>query len=147
MKETKRSKVRVLTTQSSVESQDVVKSVKKAPCMLCQKNNHHLNNCSNFLSKSLEERRKYIQEKRLCYGCLKSGHSAKECRYRLICNTCKRKHPTSLHYDNFVKMERTSSSAVQTQFDCAMNAVALNVAGEEHNVYTSMIVPVWVSSS
>ncbi len=145
-KETKRSKVWVLTTQSSVENQDVVKSVNKAPCMLCQKNNHQLNNCSNFLSKSLEERRKYIQEKRLCYGCLKFGHSAKECRYRLICNTCKRKHPTSLHDDNFVKMERTSSSAVQTQFECAMNAVALNVAGEEHNVYTSMIVPVWVSA-
>ncbi len=45
-----------------------------------------------------------------------------------------------------MKIKRTSSSAVQTQFDCAMNAVALNVAGEEHNVYTSMIVPVWVSA-
>ncbi len=55
LKETKRSKVWVLTTQSSIENQDVVKSVNKAPCMLCQKNSHQLNNCSNFLSKSLEE--------------------------------------------------------------------------------------------
>ncbi|KAL0149906.1 hypothetical protein M9458_054789 [Cirrhinus mrigala] len=148
LKETKRSRVQVLVTQSNMESQNVVKSVNRAPCMFCQKSNHQLNNCSNFLSKLLEVRRRYVQEKRLCYGCLKSGHGAKECRCRLICNICKRKHPTSLHDSNFVKMVKTSSSAVQTQSDLddMMNAVALNVAGEDHNVHTSMIVPVWVSA-
>ncbi|KAI2643118.1 Translation initiation factor IF-2 [Labeo rohita] len=45
-------------------------------------------------------------------------------------------------------MVKTSSSAVQTQSDLddTMNSVALNVAGEDHNVHTSMIVPVWVSA-
>lgn len=101
--------------------------------MLYLKDKHQLNDCFKFLSKPLEERRKFIQEKRLCYGCLNSGHSTKEYRYHLTCNTCKRKHQTSLHDYNFVKTVKTLSSAVQTQSDPdgTINAVSLNVSGEE----------------
>nr|XP_021336928.1 uncharacterized protein LOC103910029 [Danio rerio]XP_021336929.1 uncharacterized protein LOC103910029 [Danio rerio] len=149
MKEVKKNRVRVLATQSNTEGdQYVIKSSNKTQCVFCQKNNHQLDNCSKFLSRPLEERRQYIQEKKLCYGCLNFGHSAKVCRYRLTCDTCNKKHPTSLHNNNFVKMVRTSSSAVQTQNDPegTANAVTLNVAGEEPGVCTSMIVPVWVSA-
>lgn len=47
-----------------------------------------------------------------------------------------------------MKTVKTLSSAVQTQNDPndATNAVALSVTEEERNTYTSMIVPVWVST-
>ncbi|XP_042626645.1 uncharacterized protein LOC122147619 [Cyprinus carpio] len=146
LKETKRNRVRVFTTQSNAESRKVIKPVNKILCVLCQEDNHQLDSCCSFLSKPLEERRKYVQEKRLCYGCLKPGHSAKECRCRLTCNVCKRRHPTSLHDDNFVKMIRILPSAARSQSDPndVTNAMALSVTGEERNTYTSMIVPVWV---
>ncbi len=120
----------------------------KIQCVLCQEDNHQLDSCFSFLSKPLEERRKCIQEKRLCYGCLKPGHSAKECRYRLTCNVCKRRHPTSLHDENFVKTITILPSAAHSQSDPndATNAMALSVIGEKRNMYTSMIVPVWVST-
>lgn len=148
LKETKRNRVRVFPTQSNTESRKVIKPVHKMLCVLCQEDNHQLDSCCSFLSKPLEERRKYVQEKRLCYGCLKPGHSAKECRCRLTCNVCKRRHPTSLHDDNFVKMIRILPPAARSQSypNDVTNAMALSVSGEERNTYTSMIVPVWVST-
>lgn len=125
----------------------MVKPVNKILCVLCQEDNK-LDNCFSFLSKPLEEQGKCVQKKKLCYGCLKSGHSAKECRCCLICNVCDRKHPTSLHDESFVKMVKTLSSAFQTQSDPidATNTMALSVTGEERDTYTSMIVPVGVST-
>lgn len=128
LRENKINKVRVLTTQTNIES----RKVNKILCMLYQKDKHQLNDCFNFLSKPLEERWKCFQENMLCYECLNSGHSTKEYHNHLTCNT-KIKHQTSLHDDNFVKTIKTLSSAVQTQSDPdgTINAVSLNVSGEE----------------
>ncbi|XP_067295957.1 uncharacterized protein [Pseudorasbora parva] len=148
LKEANRNRVRVFSTQMNTESQKVAKPVNKILCVLCQKGNHQLDNCFSFLSRPLEERRKCVQEKRLCYGCLKSGHSAKECRCRLTCSVCKRRHPTSLHDENFVKAIKTSLPAAQSHSNPndVMNVVALSVNGEDQSLYTSMVVPVWVST-
>ncbi|XP_032405324.1 uncharacterized protein LOC116710411 [Xiphophorus hellerii] len=76
----------VLHTQVVTETESTKqRSNIKPPCMLCQDNGHKLHSCPQFKGKSLEERRKCIKDKRLCYGCLKPGHSAKDCRYRLAC--------------------------------------------------------------
>ena len=101
------------------------------------------------MEKSLEEKRAYVKENRLCYGCLKQGHSAKECRRRLKCDTCSRKHPTCLHDDNFTKGERQVNTADPTHNSMSetTTAISLNVAREGQSASTSMIVPVWVSST
>lgn len=89
----------------------------------------------------LFERRNFVKEKKLCYGCLKPGHSAKDCRHRHFCDTCKGKHPTALHDDNYRK-ERSLSEARTNQ---GAAVTSLSVAGEGSS-NTSMVIPVWVSS-
>lgn len=51
------------------------------PCMWCKDNKHQLSKCPDFRGKSLEDRRMYVKDNKLCYGCMKSGHNAKECQW------------------------------------------------------------------
>lgn len=84
------------------------------PCTLCKNNNHQLHNCSEFMKGSLDDRRVYVKDYWLCYGCLKPGHSAKQCRHRHTCDLCKGRHPTCLHDENYKKdapKERSANAA------------------------------------
>ena len=65
-------------------------------CTLCFKA-HDLDECAEFLKKPLTERRNFVKEKGLCFGCYSSEHIAKLCKSRKSCQTCNKKHPTSLH--------------------------------------------------
>ncbi|KAJ8001006.1 hypothetical protein DPEC_G00186330 [Dallia pectoralis] len=90
----------------------------------------------------LGERPNYIRDKKLCYGCLKPGHSARDCRHRHSCDQCKGKHPTALHDDNY-KREGSESEPPETNQSAA--ATSLSIAGEGSS-NTSKVIPVWVSS-
>ena len=60
---------------------------------------HNLDNCEEYMKKSIEERSKFLAQK-LCYGCYKPismWHNARTCNDRQICQICKKKHPSSLH--------------------------------------------------
>ena len=65
-------------------------------CALCSKP-HDLDECSEFLKKPLTEKRNFVKEKGLCFGCYSSEHIAKLCKSRKSCLTCHKKHPTSIH--------------------------------------------------
>ncbi|XP_054872902.1 uncharacterized protein LOC111584426 [Amphiprion ocellaris] len=119
-------------------------------CMLCE-DAHQLHKCPALMKRSLESRRTYVKDNKLCYGCLKQGHSAKDCRHRLTCDICMKRHPTCLHDDNYIKYvkgERHVSMDSATQNNTVETAavMSLNVARGEHSGSTSMILPVWVSS-
>ena len=102
LKESNGEKVRVLNTQTNSEDQSKTeRPPERSPCAFCQDNNHQIYNCTKFTDTDLEERRKFVQERRLCYGCLCPGHSAKDCRRRHTCNSCKCRHPSSLHDSNY----------------------------------------------
>ena len=58
------------------------KSPPRSPsCPFCNGYNHDLDNCPNFAKKAIEERL-FVQEARLCFGCLCLGHVSKRCRNR-----------------------------------------------------------------
>ncbi|KAI3351064.1 hypothetical protein L3Q82_005631 [Scortum barcoo] len=103
LRDTKRNRASVLATHmvTDGEKQRSDQRKVKTPCTLCQDNRHQLHACPKFTKMSLVERRNYVKDKKLCYGCLKPGHSAKDCRHRHFCETCKGKHPTVLHDDDF----------------------------------------------
>ena len=65
-------------------------------CPLCSKG-HALSVCSFFVNSSLDERKRIISEKKLCFACLKPGHRRNACRQREKCSVCSRFHPTLLH--------------------------------------------------
>ena len=51
---------------------------------------------------TVEERSSFVFEKRLCFNCLKPGHSARRCRSRQRCATCNWRHHSLLHVDRSV---------------------------------------------
>lgn len=62
VRETKRRMESVLSTQTFTDSenQKSAKASARPPCMFCQDNKHQLHGCSKFMTKSLEERQKYV---------------------------------------------------------------------------------------
>ena len=78
------------------------------PCPLCERP-HNLNDCEQFLKKTLTERREFVVKKKLCFGCFSAQHIAKNCKERQACKTCKKQHPTTLHDNDWVK--KTSSDS------------------------------------
>ena len=68
-------------------------------CLLCD-DKHDLDECKSFDEKDLQERRKFLFEHKLCYGCfspISASHSARNCKKRKECKVCKKRHLTSLH--------------------------------------------------
>lgn len=124
----KRNKASVFTTQTAKdnENQKADRGKVKTPCIYCQDNKHQLHACHKFTELVLAERRNYVKDNKLCYGCLKAGHNAKDCHHRHFCGTCKGKHATVLHDDNY-KKEGPSSETGTNQ---GMTAGSLSVAAE-----------------
>lgn len=105
-REMKGKKSTIFTTQTAAKSNNKQMQMNgklrpPRPCTLCKNNTHQLHNCSEFMKSSLDDRRIYVKDYWLCYGCLKPGHSAKECRHRHTCDLCKGRHPTCLHDENY----------------------------------------------
>ncbi|XP_057686666.1 uncharacterized protein LOC130912537 [Corythoichthys intestinalis] len=134
----------VLHTQAVTETENIKqRSNVKPPCFVCQDKGHKIHSCPQFKGKSLNERKTYIKEKKLCYGCLKPGHCAKDCRYRLVCEVCNKRHPTCLHDFSY---DKSATSSMQNNTEQTATTLSLNAESNEQCVSTSMIVPVWVSS-
>ena len=56
---------------------------------------------------TFEERCEYVLENRLCFNCLKTGHSSVACRAKNRCDQCHRKHHTLLHPSTTERKEQT----------------------------------------
>ncbi|XP_052749871.1 uncharacterized protein LOC128200456 [Galleria mellonella] len=67
-------------------------------CALCG-NMHSLYACIKFLNLPVQERIKFINEKKLCCNCLRSGHSVLECNFG-PCKQCQKKHNSLLHNES-----------------------------------------------
>ncbi|KAL0961640.1 hypothetical protein UPYG_G00353580 [Umbra pygmaea] len=69
----------------------------KPPCPICKDEMHGVVKCPTFAVKSLEDKKVFIQENNLCYGCFRKGHNSKDCKTRHSCGIRSRRHPTCLH--------------------------------------------------
>ena len=102
----------------------------------------------------------FVRERRMCFGCLRSGHRSKDCENRMICQTCEKKHLTCLHdnrteegrmstmpnaardMSNGRKIESSQHRATRTSLEATSNRVLQHVK----DTHTSTIIPVWVSA-
>ena len=80
---------RVLKTHSQQETR-----TRNQQCVCCEDQNHRSVNCTKVTETG--ERRRILSEKRLCYNCTGGKHHADECKSRLRCQKCSRKHHTSI---------------------------------------------------
>ena len=76
--------------------------ISKMICWCCQKD-HKLTACKTFISINLEEKKRFVKEKQLCWNCLSKGHKIKDCasttKYRI--DSCSKKYHTLLHDPSF----------------------------------------------
>lgn len=64
-------------------------------CAMCQAN-HPLYLCESFLKLTINDRIKFINEKKLCFNCLRANHSVEEC-WLGPCKQCNKKHNSLIH--------------------------------------------------
>jgi hypothetical protein len=89
-----------------------------SPCMFCH-GNHALECCETLQNKQFYERIDILKNNRLCYACLKVGHSRQECKFRAKCHICNGRHPTVLHVDGRIPSRVVISQSLPTVSDQA----------------------------
>lgn len=65
-------------------------------CKYCQKTNHFIYKCEEFLKLSPDKKSESVKGANLCYNCLKSDHKVRFCKHSQ-CQLCKRYHNILLH--------------------------------------------------
>ncbi|XP_023815425.1 uncharacterized protein LOC111948165 isoform X1 [Oryzias latipes] len=113
------------------------------------------------MEKPISERVQFVKTKKLCFGCLRTGHHSKNCEGRSVCVTCKRKHPTCLHEDrdkpsrkteqkeskNYKEKEKSSERIKFEQInEASSHATSNRVVQDVSSLYASTVVPVWLST-
>ncbi|CAB4017958.1 Hypothetical predicted protein, partial [Paramuricea clavata] len=131
---------KVRTNASKVES-----------CIHCKKE-HDLDDCDEYLKKSIGERRKFLAEKQLCYSCYMPGHRSRGCSQKRTCKTCSRRHPTGLHVENFQPIvKKPANDNVAKNVESAFTTITANSIArkvrEEGPVGSMPIVPIIVRSA
>ncbi|XP_033245213.1 uncharacterized protein LOC117187188 [Drosophila miranda] len=92
-------------------------------CNFCEKPNHAIYKCTQFLKKTVAERLNWVQKNQLCVKCFKRDHTAKNCQRR-DCVKCNKGHNTLLHLE--IKSEaKTAASANSSQNTYVLLATAL----------------------
>lgn len=67
-------------------------------CAMCD-DKHALYTCVRFLNLPVRDRIKFVENKKLCSNCLRSGHSISDCTFG-ACRQCQQRHNGLLHLDN-----------------------------------------------
>ena len=128
-------------------------------CLFCDKNNHALDKCFKFRDKQMEEKKEFIVKNHICFGCFKFGHSSKQCKDRLVCSICAKRHPTPLHGDVKDNKSRDSGNGQKSKGELDKPGVKNNqnsgnkvatshvslFASKETACRSTMILPVYVS--
>ncbi|KAL0154219.1 hypothetical protein M9458_050473 [Cirrhinus mrigala] len=124
--------------ESSKVKNTLVRGTSSVECWFCREG-HSIHKCQKLMERTAEEKRKFVIENKLCFACLRKGHGSKDCENRAICAVCKKRHPTPLHEERWPGDELPSQIQSTSSLSCCIN-------GGEGDI-TSMIVPVWLSSS
>ena len=89
------------------------KNATRFSCVYCSDTSSHKSaNCPKVVS--VVERRKILQQKHLCFNCTGSSHRASDCKSKLTCQNCNKKHHTSICDTN---TEQRSESMMVAQQD------------------------------
>ena len=154
-KETKKADKKADKKPEKQSESDKGTGAKQPKCYYCSKG-HWLDKCEKILKIDMNARHQFIQATRLCFSCLRKGHFASNCRYRLTCRICKRRHATILHKEGFGTQTESSNMADASDHeevctdDEAEKAESANtsVVSLKNSIKLgqrcSMVVPVWI---
>lgn len=106
-------------------------------------------NVQHLLQNPWLDKKAFIYEHHLCFGCLRKGHITKECKRRHICSLCSRRHPTCLHIEGKIKPDKMTPTdpGATGEHTNEETHIVNSHALTRHASATSSIVPVLVSST
>lgn len=67
---------------------------KERRCVYCEDTQHKGTNCPKVVKR--EQRKKILAEKKLCFNCAGGQHRAADCKSKITCQKCKKRHHTSI---------------------------------------------------
>ena len=68
-------------------------------CIICTEN-HLFQFCNKYKSKSVDQRKDFLDKNERCYNCLGLKHTAEKCYSKKRCMVCNGKHHTTIHNNN-----------------------------------------------
>lgn len=82
-------------------------------CLLCETDEHSLDECDDFIKKDVSERSNIVKAFRLCFRCINGKHFGMFCKSRVKCgiNNCVGLHHKLLHNENW-KEERNEAENI-----------------------------------
>ncbi|CAB3984748.1 Hypothetical predicted protein [Paramuricea clavata] len=69
-------------------------------CPLCN-SSHDLDDCQLSLKKTVEQRKEYFKQNKMCFACYEKNHISRGCLRKRKCKKCNKPHPSALHVDDF----------------------------------------------
>lgn len=99
-------------------------------CRKCG-NNHRLQDCEQFKSFDLNQRKEFAASSGCCFNCLAVGHSSKVCRSSRRCQLCHKKHHTTLHQPidpNIIQADSSTDASSSPSNEITTN-ISINQAG------------------
>lgn len=66
-------------------------------CPICNSNAHKLFECDEFKKMPVAKRRDLVRDAKRCFNCLNFSHNVRNCKSRVACRECQRRHHTLLH--------------------------------------------------
>ncbi|XP_043211906.1 uncharacterized protein LOC122376197, partial [Amphibalanus amphitrite] len=104
------------TLTTSATSSQTENNRRRWFCVLC-KEQHKLQDCTEFKSKMVEERLVVVSKERLCWGCLNKGHFMRDCRSARRCNLngCNASHHRLIHVDRSAAGDKENQTEPKTE--------------------------------
>ncbi|XP_059047803.1 uncharacterized protein LOC131843205 [Achroia grisella] len=68
----------------------------KTSCKYCH-GNHFIYQCKEFAHLTYTDRKRFVEQNRLCYNCLIPYHTVDKCKQRSTCRRCGKKHHSLIH--------------------------------------------------
>lgn len=99
-------------------------------CVFCQNSNHVIQECGEFSEKTIKDRREVAANLKLCFLCLKKGHTVNKCFLKNRCgeNDCRGRHHKLLHIQRDTSLQEEKKEFCANLISSVENSVLLRIA-------------------
>ena len=109
---------------------------KKRECTFCGDDQHKAVHCTKLTTQ--EERYNFVRTNHLCFNCLVSGHSMKDCKSRNVCGRCSKRHHSSLH-DTRKQQQNNQVTQVKETVSTTIHSNTVELTNQEILLKTSRV--------
>ncbi|XP_026753813.2 uncharacterized protein LOC113514028 [Galleria mellonella] len=122
------------TTSKVNTRQNTFHTTFKTTCKFCQ-GNHFIYQCKEFAHLTYTDRKRFVEQNRLCYNCLIPFHTVDKCKQKTTCRRCGKKHHSLIHPEGNT-LDHLSSDAGESSHIRESRQPEVAATPVNHNVAT-----------